>query len=268
VRGGGGNFGVVTRFEYRLHPVTDLTAGMLLYPFDQAAAVLRHYRDQFDAAPLELGLDAALAVSPEDGSKFAALILVYNGPPAAARRVLEPWRTFLPPMLDTIGPKRYAEVQTMFEASVPAHIPNYWKSSFMRQLDDAAIDTIVAEFADAPTRQSQVLFEGVGGVMSEVARDAMAFDHRDARFNLLVVAAWHDRAEDHRNIEWARRVWQAMQPFSSGGLYANYMEEGGEGAARIRQAFGPGKYERLVAIKRKYDPDNLFRMNQNIAPSG
>ena len=265
LRGGGGNFGIVTNFVFRVHPVSPMYGGVVVHPLSAARDLFRFYRDHYDAAPPELGLDAGLGISPEDGSPFAAFILVYDGPVAEGERVVAPFRAFGTPLMDTCGPTTYTQVQTLFDATAPTGIPNYWKSTFLKELADGAIDAVVDSFERAPSRHAQMLFEGVGGAMNGVAREATAFDHREAKFNFFVVAAWEDRAEDEANISWARSMWDGVQKHAYGGVYANYLDEGHD---KIEQAFGPGKYERLVALKDRYDPINLFRLNQNIAPSG
>ena len=263
LRGGGGNFGIVTNFVFRVHPVSPMCGGVVVHPLSAARDLFRFYRDHYDAAPPELGLDAGLGISPEDGSPFAAFILVYNGPVAEGERVVAPFRACGTPLMDTCGPTTYTQVQTLFDATAPTGIPNYWKSTFLKELADGAIDAVVDSFERAPSRHAQMLFEGVGGAMNGVAREATAFDHREAKFNFFVVAAWEDRAEDEANISWARSMWDGVQKHAYGGVYANYLDEGHD---KIEQAFGPGKYERLVALKDRYDPINLFRLNQNIAP--
>ncbi len=263
VRGGGGNFGVVTNLVFRLHPVGPIHGGLVVHPFATAGALFRFYRDHYDAAPPELGLDAALGISPDDGNPFAAFILVYNGPAEDGERACKPFREFGTPLMDTCGPTTYAAVQTQFDATVPSGIPNYWKSAFLEELADGAIDAMIEHFERAPTCHAQMLIEGVGGAMNRIARDATAFDHREAKFNFLTVAAWEDRARDEENISWARGAWGAVSKYASG-VYANYLDEGQD---KIEQAFGPGKYERLVRLKDRYDPMNLLRLNQNIKPS-
>ena len=264
VRGGGGNFGIVTNFVYRLHPVGPMYGGLVVHPLAAARDVFRCYRDHYDAAPPQLGLDVAMATSTEDGNPFAAFVLVYNGPVEDGERACQPFREFGTPLMDTCGPTTYATMQTLFDASAPTGIPNYWKSTFLTEFADGAIDAIVGHFERAPTRQAQMIIEGVGGAMNRIAREATAFDHREAKFNFLVVAAWEDRARDDENIGWARGMWQAVSEYATGGVYANYLDEGQD---KIEQAFGPGKFERLVKLKDRYDPINLL-LNQNLKPSG
>lgn len=266
LRGGGGNFGIVTSFEYRLHPVGDLFAGMLIHRLDAAGAALRAFRDFTASAPDALTSAAALLTAP-DGTRVAAIVLVYNGPADEAESALRPIRAFGPPMDDQIGRTTYADVQTMLDDTVPPGLRYYWKSGFLEALPDAAIDDLVDHFERVPSPQTQIIVERLGGAVGRVARDETAFDHRAAPFNLLVMSAWPHVEGDEENSAWARQTWEAMQPQFSGGVYVNYLgREAEEGADRIRAAYGPEKYERLVQVKTKYDPQNLFRMNQNIKP--
>ena len=267
VRGGGGNFGIVSAFEYRLRPLGQLFGGLLIHPFERAEEALRFFRDFAMTAPDELTSAAGLLTSPE-GTRAIAIVLVYSGPLEEGARLLQPIRAFGPPIEDHIGAMSYREVQTMLDATVPAGRRYYWKSSFLSGLSDEGIAVLVERFGDVPSPQSQVLIERLGGAVSRVGRDETVFDHRDAPFNLLVMSAWSDAAGDRVNIAWARETWKAMQPLSSGGVYVNYLgEEADEGIERIKAAYGPEKYERLATIKSKYDPQNLFRMNQNIQPA-
>jgi FAD/FMN-containing dehydrogenase len=267
VRGGGGNFGIVSAFEYRLHPVGQLFGGLLIHPFERAKEALRFFRDFAMSAPDELTSAAGLLTSPE-GARAVAIVLVHSGSLEEGARLLQPIREFGPPIEDHIGAMSYEEVQTMLDATVPAGLRYYWKSSFLSGLSDDGIDILVECFGDVPSPQSQVLIERLGGAVSRVGRDETVFDHRDAPFNLLVMSAWSDAARDRVNLAWARETWEAMQLLSSGGVYVNYLgQEADEGIERIKAAYGPEKYERLVTIKSKYDPQNLFRMNQNIKPT-
>ena len=210
---------------------------------------------------------AGLLTSPE-GARALAIVLVYSGPLEEGARLLQPIRAFGPPIEDHIGAMSYRQVQTMLDPTVPAGRRYYWKSSFLSGLSDDGIAILVERFGDVPSPQSQVLIERLGGAVSRVSRDETVFDHRDDPFNLLVMSAWSDAAGDRANLAWARETWEAMRPLSSGGVYVNYLgQEADEGIERIKAAYGPGKYERLVTIKSKYDPHNLFRMNQNIKPA-
>ena len=264
VRGGGGNFGVVTSFEYRLHPVGPMLGGLVIYPMDQARRLLRFYHEFTSDAPDELGSVAVLATLP-DGTKAVVLLLGYNGPVDQGERVLRPLRTFGSPLEDQIGPLPYTALQSIVENFNPPGLRNYWKTSYLKELGDEAIDVMVERYATAPAPYTHVVLYTLGGAVSRVGKDETAVAYRDARHAFLVVGMWSDSAEDEQNIRWVGEFWSAMQPFSSGGFYVNY--EGDAARERIRAAYGPEKYERLVALKSKYDPANFFRLNQNIKPS-
>jgi len=267
IRGGGGNFGIVTSFEYQLHPVgPTVLAGMVTHPFDQAKEVLRFYRDFSSNIPDELTASAGLLTSPESHLRVA-IVVCYNGPLMEGERVIEPLRKFGPPLEDHIGAMPYIQLQTMFDAMVAPGQQYYEKAPFMREISDEAIDILVSNFAHVTSPLSFVLFEQMGGATSRRAKDANAFSHRDAQYQLPIVSAWRDSGGAERHIRWVRETADAMEPFIMGGSYINVLgRETEEGVDRIRAAFGEN-YERLVALKNKYDPTNLFRHNQNIKPA-
>ena len=266
VRGGGGNFGVVTSFEYRLHPVGMLLGGLLVHPLPRAREALRFYRDFIATAPDELSVFAVLLTNP-DGSRVVAFLVCYNGPLEQGEEVIRPLRQFGPPVADLIQPLPYTAMQTLMDDGMPNGLQNYWKSSFLQEISDEAIDTIVAHFTAAPSPLSLLLIEQFGGAGARVGQDETAFSHRSGHSNLLILARCADPADAARNMAWAREAWSAMQPFSDGGAYSNYVEGGAEGAARITAAYRPETYARLVALKNRYDPTNFFRVNQNIIPT-
>ena len=265
LRGGGGNFGVVTSFEYRLHPVTSILGGMLLYPFEQAGAVLRAARDFNQSSPDQMSVFGVLMTAP-DGNKVIALLVCYNGPIEQGEALLRPLRERTNPMADLVAPITYEQQQTLLDDGFPFGLQNYWKSEFLKRLPDEAIDVLVEQFSAVPSPLSALVLEQFGGAYRRVGADETAFVHRDWDYNFLIIARWTDPAEADRNIQWARGVWQAVQPFASGGVYVNYLEPGQEGADRVRAAYGP-VYDRLVALKNRYDPSNFFRLNQNIRPT-
>ena len=266
IRGGGGNFGIATSFEFRLHPVGGILGGVIVHPRERAREVLRFYRKFVEGAPDELTLFAALGASP-DGVPVAALLAGYFGPPEEGERILRPLHEFGPPIVDDVKPTSYVALQGILGPAFPPGARNYWKSGFLTDLGDAAIDTMVRQFESVPSKRTQVVLEYLGGAVSRVGERDTAFGHRDARFDLVITSIWSDPAEDEANIAWTRALWHAMEPFASGGVYVNYLgEERDEGAERVRAAYDPEKYERLVRLKRKYDPENRFRMNQNIPP--
>ena len=265
VRGGGGNFGIVTSFEYQLHPVGPVLAGMLLYPFAQAKEALAYYRDFAKAVPDEVNTMGGLLTSP-DGDLMAVIAVCYNGSLDAGERVLRPLREFGPPVADQIRPMAYREVQTQLDAAAVRGRRYYIKSSFMRSISDDAIDALIDRFANVPSPHTLVFFQQLGNAANRIGAQETAFSQRDALCEWGCLSSWVDPAADGVNIGWTRALAEAMQPFSSGGAYITQMGvEAEEGADRIKDAFGPN-YEQLVALKNKYDPTNLFRHNQNVKP--
>ena len=264
LRGGGGNFGVVTSFEYRLHPVSRVLAGMLLHPLGRAKEVLRFQRDFARGAPDDLVVIAALLHSP-DGVPMAAVAPCHLGPFAEAERALRPLREFGPPVADQVRPMSYCELQTtMLDAAFPPGLFNYWRSSFVRNLTDPVIDILAGHFANAPNALTVVSVEHLGGAVSRVPRQDTAFNLRDGDYNLGIITRWTDPAEADKNIRWARALAAALQPFSGDAIYVNYMAP--DEAGRVKESYGAETYERLVAVKNRYDPTNFFRLNQNIKP--
>jgi FAD/FMN-containing dehydrogenase len=264
LRGGGGNFGVVTSFEYQLHPVGTMLAGMVIYPIDHATALLRLYRQVTQAAPDELGSLVALGTLP-DGTQAAVLLAGYMGPIEDGETLLRPLRQFGPPLVDQLGPSPYTALQGISEHFNPSGHRNYLKTNYLTALSDDAIDTLVEQYRRVPAPFSHIVVEHMGGAVGRVDRDATAYNYRDAQYNFLIVGIWPDAAEDARNLQWIRGLWQAMQPFSTGHIYVNY--ESDVGADRVQAAYGAAKYARLVALKNTYDPTNLFRLNANITPT-
>jgi FAD/FMN-containing dehydrogenase len=261
IRGGGGNFGVVTSFEFRLHPVRSLYGGMLVYPGPRAPEVLRRYRDVAMSAPDELTVFAALMTAP-DGMPITAVLTAYNGPVSAGEAALKPLRD-LGPVADQVTEMPYPALQSMLDEGFPSGLQVYWRSDFLESLPDDAIDALCERFNAITSPLSALLIEQFGGAVARVPADETAFAQRDALFNLAVISRWTDPATAETHIGWARKSSESARPFASGGVYVNYL--GAEGADRVRAAYG-AKYDRLVALKQKYDPTNLFRTNQNIQP--
>jgi FAD/FMN-containing dehydrogenase len=263
VRGGGGNFGVVTSLEFRLHPVGPILGGMVLHLRQHAPEVIRFYREFTQQAPEELTTYCMMLTTP-DGVPVVALVACYNGPLEQGEAVLRPLRSFGSPVADLIHPMPYREMQSMFDAGFPHGLRNYWKGNFLRELPDAAIDRLVAHAEGMPSPLSAVALEFYGGAASRVGEGETAFPHRQALYDLVIIAQWADAAEDEPNIQWAREITEAMEPYASGRVYVNLL--GVEGEERVKAAYG-ANYDRLVALKNKYDPANLFRLNQNIKPT-
>jgi FAD/FMN-containing dehydrogenase len=264
LRGGGGNFGVVTSFEYQLHPVGTMLAGMLIYPIDKAKEFLRLYREVTRTAADELGSLVALGTLP-DGTQAAVLLVGYTGPIADGEELLRPLRAFGPPLADQVGPSPYAALQGISEHFNPRGYRNYLKTNYLKDLSDDAIDILVERYMSVPAPFSHIVVEHMGGAVGRMDSQATAYNYRDAQYNFLIVGIWNDAAEDARNIPWVRGLWQALQPFSTGHIYVNY--ESDVGVDRVQAAYGAAKYARLVALKNTYDPTNLFRLNANITPT-
>lgn len=264
LRGGGGNFGVVTSFEYRLHPVDSVLAGMVLHPMAKAKDVLRFYREYARSAPDELTAFAALMTSPE-GAPVVAIIVGYIGPMAEGERLVAPVRKFGSPMADTIGPMSYVQLNTMFDAAFPyGGVQRYWKSSFLKHLGDDVLDILVTRAATMPSPMSMVGFFHVHGAASRVKPNETAFGLRDDQWDYDIISQWLNPEESAHHIQWTREFWTAVEPFATGEVYVNHLDA--EEGTRIRAAYSDN-YERLVALKNTYDPTNLFRLNQNIKPT-
>ena len=264
LRGGGGNFGVVTSFDYRVHPVDAVLAGMVLHPMAKAREVLRFYRDFARNCPDEALAAAALMTSPE-GAPVVAIIVSYIGDIVAGEAVVAPLRKFGSPLLDTIAPTSYVQLNTLFDAAVPyGGVQRYWKSSFLKQLGDDLIEILIERSAKMLSPMSMVLFFHLHGAAARVDRNATAFGLRDDQWDYDVISQWTDPDESADHVQWTREFWTAVEPFATGEVYVNHLDS--EEATRIRAAYSQG-YERLVALKNKYDPTNLFRLNQNIKPT-
>lgn len=264
VRGGGGNFGIATSFEFRLHPVGPLVlGGVVLYPFEHARSVLRSYADYSRAAPDEVDADLILLTSPE-GKRVVAISASYIGDPKDGERILQPLRTFGPVLADQLGLVAYTSLQTAADAFFPTGLHHYWKTHFLTELTDAAIEVVVRGFEQAPSPRSIVVLQQYGGAVARIAPTATAFPHRSAQYDFLPTAVWEDPAQTEKNVDWVRKLWAAMKPFSSGGEYVNNLGE--DGHDRVRAAYGPN-YARLVQLKKKYDPTNFFHLNANIEPT-
>lgn len=266
MRGAGANFGIVTSFRYRLHPLEGVLGGMLLYPRAQAAELFAFHGEFLRGTPDELYTTIGFLNSP-DGVPLVGIIVVYAGPVADGERVLEPLRKYGPPLADLIRPMRYTEAQSMVDASAPVGDRYYWKSNFVADVKPELVQ-VLHEGANAmPSPLSMILLFEMKGQIQRVPKKAMAFDHRDANFEMSIITHWTDAAEDAANIEWARRVWSSAQPWVMPAVYSNHMT-GDESEDRLRAAYGADKYAKLAALKRKYDPDNFFRSNHNIRPPG
>jgi FAD/FMN-containing dehydrogenase len=265
LRGGSGNFGIVTSFEYQLHRVDPVLAGMVIHPFERAKEVLRFYSDFSTAIPDEVNTLGALFTTPE-GLRVVAIAVCYNGPIEEGEKVLQPLREFGPPLADQISPIPYTVLQAMTDDLFPRRRQYYWKASLMNRISDDAIDTMLEYFSAVPSPHTVMGFQQLGNAANRVGPDETAFSHRDALYDFLMLSGWEDPSAAERNIRWTRELNDAIQPFLHGGLYVNALGEE-DFQHRIQAAYRPKTYERLVALKNKYDPTNLFRLNPNIKPT-
>jgi hypothetical protein len=263
IRGGGGNFGIVTSFEYQLHPVDRVLAGGLSYPLNMAPRVLRFFDDFVKAAPDELSAAASLALTPA-GEPMVSITVCYCGPIVEGQRVLRPLRTFQAPVDDTIQPMPYPVLQSTPDAGFPSGRLHYWKSGWLGDVTDGAIETLMPFVTKMPSPASGIGLQQMHGVASRVAPSATAFPHRAEQYDFVILSQWSDRTDSDRNVQWTRAVFEAMRPHLEESVYVNNL--GDEGPGRVQAAYGEN-YARLVGVKRIYDPDNLFRGNQNIDPS-
>jgi FAD/FMN-containing dehydrogenase len=273
LRGGGGNFGIVTRFEFQLHPVgPNVLSGLIVFPFAQAKAVLTKFARFTETMPDELNVwmftrkAPPLPFLPERAhdKEMIALALCYAGDPAKGEKLIEPLRSFGTPLGEHIGVQPYCAWQQAFDALLTPGARNYWKSHNFTLLGDGAIDTIVDYAGKLPSPQCEIFVGTIGGRTGSVAGDAMAYSSRDAKYILNVHGRWDSAAEDARCIAWAREFFAKSRPFASGGAYINFLTQ--DEADRVAFAYG-GMYKRLAALKKKVDPTNFFRMNQNIKPA-
>ena len=269
VRGGGGNFGVVTSFEYRLHELETITAGLALYPPEMIRDMFRFYRDYTSTAPDTVTAMAGIAQappgSPLEGGQVGFLQACHSGAASEGARLLQPIKAFGPPAIDLIGVMPYTTLQTLSDANFPVGNRNYWRSNFLTELSDQAIDIILERAGGMPRNaHSALFFEHMGGAVGRVGPEDTAFSNRDATFNFTVLAGWTDPAEDETHANWTRSFGDAMKTLATGAGYVNYMMDD-EGSARVRATY-ERNFDRLVAVKRKYDPTNFFSGNQNIAP--
>jgi FAD/FMN-containing dehydrogenase len=264
LRGGGGNFGVVTAFQYQLHAVPAILGGLVIHPRAAARDVIRFHRDFITAAPEELTSYVGLLTTP-DGHPVVALAACYCGDVQAGEQVLRPLRQFGAPVLDGIQVMPYTGMQGLFGPAFPWNNRNYWKSSYLRAFPDAAVDTVVEYANKSQSARSVIVIEYYGGAVSRVAADATAFAHRDANFNLLILGQWQEAAEDALHVQWVRDGWQALTPWTSSAVEMNTLSAG-EDPQVVRASYG-SNYPRLAALKARLDPQNLFRMNQNIPPA-
>jgi len=273
LRGGGGNFGVVTSFEFDLQAVgPTVLGGLVIHPYEDAAELFRFHREFVADAPKELGCYAVVLAAPPlpflpeavHGSTVFAFLTCYNGDVETGEEVLRPLREFGDPIADVVGPLPFTAMQSIVDDSYAPGARNYWKTQLVDPLPDEAIDVIVAHGANRVNPTSHFVLEHLGGAISEVAPEATAYVNRNASFSFNVFAVWDEPADDEACIEWARTVYDDVAPYSTHGVGVNFLSE--EGDDRVHAAYGDN-YDRLVEVKTEWDPDNRFRMNQNVEPA-
>jgi FAD/FMN-containing dehydrogenase len=273
LRGGGGNFGVVSSFEFRLHPVGPMVlSGLVVHPFARARELLSGYRQVASKAPDELTVWVVLRQAPPlpflpaevHGKEVLVFAVCYTGDEISGQRALEPLRALGQPIADVIGMQPYAAWQTAFDPLLAPGAYNYWKSHNFLELSDGSIDALTGYAARLPTPECEIFIGQLGGGTSRVAFDATAYPHRNANFVMNVHTRWREPADERRSIEWARQLFAETAPHATGGVYVNFMPE--DEIDRVSSAYG-ANYARLAALKAKYDPGNLFRLNQNVQPS-
>lgn len=271
VRGGGGNFGVCTSLEYKLHPVQNVYWGPMFYEIEETENILRFYRDYIKDAPEAMGAFPAFQIAPplpfipEDrhGDMFVAIVACWSGDPEEGERRFKPFHDVAEVKAEMVGPIPYPAINAAFDGLFPKGIRQYWKGNFVKELTDEAIAAHVQHGPNAPTVSSTMHLYPINGACHRIGADATAFGHRDANFSMVIIAASNDPSADAANTKWVRDYSNAIAPHSEAGGYVNFMDD--DDGGRVRANYG-GNFDRLVDIKRKYDPDNLFRVNQNIAP--
>jgi FAD/FMN-containing dehydrogenase len=263
LRGGGGNFGVVSRFRFRLHAVGDITGGLVAYPRNRATEVLRSWRDFISDAPEDLTTIAAFITTP-DGDPAVGIAVCHSGSAAKAAADLRALRSFGPPVADHVAAMPYTALQTSLDPTAPYGARNYWKSDFMPELTDDAIETLVHGASRIASPLSMIHIHHIGGAMSREPAGGSAFAHRGSAFVYNLIATWTEQSEDRTHIDWAKTLFDELRPHSAGAAYLNFL--GDEGEVRAAAAYG-SSLARLSELKRRYDPDNVFRVNQNIRPS-
>jgi len=272
IRGGGGNFGVVTQFEFQLFPLgPEIVAGLIVFPFNQAKQILTKYRQFVNSAPEELNVWVVLRKAPPlpflpetvHGKEVVVLPIFYSGAVAEAGKLIAPLRAFGTALGEHIGAQPYVQWQKAFDPLLTPGARNYWKSHNFTELADGALNSIIEFAGKLPSPQCEIFIGLIAGAPNRIAPDAMAYGHRDARFVLNVHGRWNEATDDQKCIGWARDFFSVSAPYASAGAYVNFMTE--EEGDRVGAAYG-SNYERLVQVKRRYDPENVFHFNQNIKP--
>jgi FAD/FMN-containing dehydrogenase len=265
LRGGGGNFGIAVSFEYKVHPLQLITGGLIAHPVDAAGDLLRWWRDAIKDASDDLTVFVVLAHAPDgSGLPIAAMAVFHTGPEDVAERELEPFKTWGNPLIVHVDRMPYPVMNTLLDAGYPTSSLNYWLSNFTTGMDDGLIDTAVERFKSVPSTMSAILFEHFHGAVCRVPVDATAVPHREEGFNLVLPSVWLDPADTDANVAWTRETQAAMAEHLTARRWLNYLADD-QGEDAIRGAYGPN-YDRLVTLKRRVDPDNVFHHNHNITP--
>ena len=272
LRGGGGNFGVVTSFEYRLHPVKDVFVGLVFFELSAAKQILEFYRQYIATAPEEMGAFFAYQIAPplpfipekRHGETLCMIVACWSGPLERGEKALQPIRKAGPVAAELVTPMPFPALNSAFDALLPPGLQHYWKASFAADVTDGAIAAHVQNGPKVPVVNSTMHIYPINGACNRVASDATAFPFRDARFATVIAGMWPNPADNPKNIKWVKDYYAALQPHSLAGGYVNFMADDDQG--RIRDNY-KGNYDRLASIKRTYDPGNLFHINQNIVPS-
>jgi FAD/FMN-containing dehydrogenase len=264
LRGGGGNFGIAASIKFRLHPMPTVTGGLIAHPVDRAVEMLRFYREAAPTVSDDLTVFAGLVHAPDgSGMKLAALIVFHTGTPEEAEREIAPFKEWGPPVMVEVGPVPYPAFNTILDEGYPHGLRNYWLSAFTEGIPDGLIDTMVDRFMQVPSPMSGMVLEQFHGAVTRVEPGDTAVPHRDEGFNLLLPSVWVDAADDEANVVWTKDTFAAMKEFFTGGRWLNYLADD-QGEDAIRGAYG-ANYDRLVELKRRYDPENVFRANHNIS---
>ncbi len=265
LRGGGGNFGVATSLEYRLHLLSEVFGGLVAHPFEAARDVLRFYREFTQSVPDELTVFGGLVYAPGSSDlRLAALVVCHAGPAEQAQKDLAPLREFGQPLMVELGPMPYAVMNTLLDDGFPRGALNYWKSSFVESLDDALIDVAIERFETTPSLLNAILIEHFHGAVTRVGVSDTAVPHREVGYNLLMPSVWLDPADTEANIAWTRATFDLFSPYFAERRWLNYFSDD-DGTDAVRAAYGPN-YDRLVELKQHYDPENAFHLNHNIDP--
>jgi FAD/FMN-containing dehydrogenase len=273
LRGGGGNFGVVTSFEYQLQPVKDIFAGIFFFPLEHTRNVLEFYRDYIETAPEEMGTFPAFQIAPplpfipesEVGKTFCAMVSCWAGPLDKGEKALEPIRTAAPTVAEMVSPMPYPALNSAFDPLLPPGLQHYWKAAFASELTDGAIEAHLEHGPKVPVVNSTMHIYPINGACNRVSSDATAFAYRDAKFATVIAGMWPEPADNDKNIKWVTDYYKALAPHSEAGGYVNFMA--GDDQGRVRDNY-KDNYSRLASIKKQYDPGNLFHENQNIKPAG